>query len=274
MRVFVFGMVFIAALTSVGAAQAPPPPVQPNHPLQLPSSPPNELQYSRECRTPGLTMSGHTQLPAVARALRERKPLTILTIGASSSGGRTTGDSSYYDIIEQMLEKTVPGLDVRIIDRGVSGELASEASQRLMTEVALLKPDLVLWQLGTHDALMQVPVSDFKQTVTYTLTWLKDHHIDVVLVGMHYLRGLAKDPHYQAIRSTLAKVAEKFNVLRIRRYEAMQMIDQARKAADGAPRSEFNATEEGYSCLSEYVARAVTSGLFTRKTPANAKPRI
>ena len=206
----------------------------------------------------------------MTEVLKTRKVIKILAIGASASGGREANDNSYYGMIEAVLEKTIPGLDVKIVNKGISGELASDAAERLRTQVALVKPDLVLWQLGTHDALRQVPVDEFSATVTETLTWLKQHNVDVVLVGLHYLRRLATDPHYQAIRGALSRIADEHKVLRIGRYEAMQVIEQSRTRNDKSPPNEFSLTEAGYSCLAEYVVRAVTSGVFARNA---VKPR-
>lgn len=264
--------VLVGLMTGGALAQSPPPKSQAEKPGQ-PSQPPQaETSISQECRTPGLPNTRAVSLPNVAAALKKNKVISILTIGASSRAGRDVGAGGYYSVIERMLEKSVKGLDVRIHDRGVSGELAADAARRLMTEVALTNPDLVLWQLGTHDALQQVPVDEFKATVGGTIDWLKEHKVDVVLVGMHYIKGLAKDPQYQAIRRALDEIVAAKHVMRIGRYEAMRVIERANQAGVGEA-DEFTLTEEGYSCLAEYVARALTSGLFARnKRPPPVSP--
>ena len=96
-----------------------------------------------------------------------------------------------------------------IVHRGVSGELAANAGARIKTEVALADPDLVLWQLGTADAFAQVPVADFHVAVSETIAWLKEHKIDVILVGLRYARSMAKDLHYQAMRAAIDDIARK-----------------------------------------------------------------
>lgn len=225
---------------------------------------PQPPPLSRECQTPGISIAGDVPLPHVTNAMRLRRSIRILAIGGSGKGGKSGADSAYQELIEGVLEKTIPGTDVQIIDRGVSGELARDAADRIKTEVALTKPDLVLWQLGTHDALMHVPVGEFKTTVRETLVWLKERDTDVVVVGLHYLRSLTKDPHYQAIRQSLTVIGDELKVLRIGRYEAMQVIDQARRSGTGPLPNEFTTTDAGYSCLAEYVVRAVTSQAFSR----------
>jgi acyl-CoA thioesterase-1 len=243
--------------------------------LPLPSAfaqtPPDPPPLSKNCQTPGLNITGVKPLVNVQRALKDRKVIKILTIGASSSGGTNDARGPYFGIIEAVLEKTIPGVDVQIIDRGISGELARDASERLMNEVALNRPDAVLWQLGTNDALARIPAEEFVSTVTERVRWLKEHNVDVALVGMPYARSIQHDPHYQMIRGAVRRIAEEQIVLHIGRYDAMQLIEQARSAPGGALPNEFALTDEGYSCLAEYVVRAVTSGIFAKSI--EMKPR-
>lgn len=259
MRVLMFLLALLLASLSAAAVRAQSP-EQSGQPPQVTAP-----EVSRECRTPGVTMSADVSLPRVARSLKERKVITILAIGASSQGGRDAAAGGYFGIIERELEKLVPGLDIRIVDRGVSGELAANAAKRLVSEVALVNPDVVLWQVGTHDALQQVPVAAFTKTVATTIDWLKAHDVDVIVVGLHFLRVLAGDPHYQTIRASLERVANAKNVLRIGRYEAAQVIEKVLQSDRGSVPDAFNLTEVGYSCLSEYVVRALATGVFARK---------
>lgn len=229
---------------------------------------------SKDCQTPGVTVGGDMPLLRIERAIRERKVLRIMAIGASARHASYASRGGYQGLIESVLEKAIPGVDVQIIDRGVSGELARDAAERMKVEVALVRPDLVLWQLGTNDALARIPVDEFRSSVADALRWLRKHNIDVVLVGQRFARGVASDKHYQRIRDVLRIVAEEQRVLRIGRYEAAQVIEQSRRQeSDGQALNEFLMTEAGYACLSEYVARAVTSSVFTPRNPPPTTPR-
>lgn len=223
---------------------------------------------SKDCQTPGIKIVLDRPLPNTLAALRDRKIIKILTIGASASVGMDTANGSYQDVIEEMLEKTISGLDVQIIDRGISGELARDAAERMKTEVALTEPDLVLWQVGTNDALAQIPVEEFNETVTSTIHWLKERHLDVALVGLQYIRNMRNDPHYQAIRAALANITETEKILRISRYEAVEVMEQMRQRSAGTPLNAFALTEEGYSCMAEYAVRAITSAIFLKRNKA------
>lgn len=226
---------------------------QPQSELKLPP-------LSKECQAPNATVPPERPLPNTLNALRDRKIIRILSIGATASTGREDG-SDFQSIIESTLEKTLPGLDVQIIDRGVSGELARDAAKRMKPEVAMTEPNLVLWQVGTNDASARIPVDEFRASLVEGIRWLKEHDIDVVLVGLHYVRPLRKDQHYQAVRLALSQIADEEKVLLVKRYEVMEMIQHMK---NGTPPNEFALTEAGYSCMAEYVVRAITAGLFVK----------
>src|SRR6185503_15485448 len=149
-------------------------------------------------------------------------------------------------------------------NRGVSGELAAQAATRVKNEVALQDPDLVWWQVGTNDALAYVPLDELQATIVDNIRWLKEHKVDVVLVGLQYVDRMAQDDHYRAVRELLRKIAAKENVMIVRRYEAQRLLAQAEASGGGLVPDEFQRNEAGYACLSQYMARAITLGIFGR----------
>jgi lysophospholipase L1-like esterase len=215
---------------------------------------------SKACQVGDTAIETEHPLPNVAAALKDRKELRILAIGASS--GRRDGRGSYTSQIEKLLEQANKGIDVVIINRGVSGELAADAARRIRVEVALNEPNLVLWQVGTNDALAYVPLDQIEETVTDTIRWLKEHKVDVVLVGLQFVHRMAQDDHYRAVRSLMRKIAAQANVVIVRRYEAMELIAQASGDDPTSVPEMFERAESSYACLAQYVARAITLGVF------------
>ena len=114
-------------------------------------------RYSPECQGGSTEIVTESPLPNVAAALQKRRTVRILAIG--DSAGRRQG--GYTRQIERILKQVVKGADVVIINRGVSGELAANAALRIKNEVAMTSPDLVIWQVGTDDALAFVPLDEF-----------------------------------------------------------------------------------------------------------------
>jgi lysophospholipase L1-like esterase len=226
-----------------------------------PESPPEPPAVAKEC---GATSIGGTPLPNSALALQKRQQVKILAIGASSTAVLGLGHDGNPPLLEQILERNIKGLDVEIINRGFSGELAEAAGERLRIEVALNHPDLVLWQVGTNDAFAQVPVDSFERSVVDSVRWLKEHDVDVILVGLHYMKQLAKNEHYQAIRASLQRITAAESVLRITRYEAMEVLARTMRESGRPEPRDFGLTEAGYNCMAQYVARAITVGLFAK----------
>ena len=192
------------------------------------------MPFSKACQGGTAAPADESPLPNVAAALRrQRKTLRILAFGAAP--GRVGPRGGYTALIEAMLENALKGIDVIMINRGVSGELAASAATRMKNEVALEEPDLVLWQVGTNDALAYVPADEFAVTVKDQIDWLKAHKVDVVLVGLQFAKKMLRDAHYVDIRETLRKLAAQENVIVIRFFEAMQIINQAPPAPSRWP---------------------------------------
>lgn len=234
-----------------------------------PAGPPEPPWVPKEC---GSLAGAGMPLPNSAQAIQERKKLRILAIGAAMKPVVGSSRDGKPPLLEQILEHSIKGVDVEIVNRGFSGELAAATSERLKVEVALAQPDVVLWQVGTNDAFAQVSVDDFETTVRDTVRWLKEHNIDVILVGLHYMKHLVKDENYQAIRKALQRIATGENVLRIGRYEAMEVFERTMRVPGQPEPSAFGYGEASYNCMAQYVAHAIAVGLYAKPAPKLQAP--
>jgi lysophospholipase L1-like esterase len=248
----VAGILIAGLLAAGGEEAAPPAPPTGTTPVPAPLSP--------DCQGGTTEIVTASPLPNVTAALQKRRTIRILAIGASA--GRRQG--GYTSRIEQILKHVLKGIDIVMINRGVSGELAADAALRIKTEVAISSPDLVIWQVGTNDALAFVPLEEIATAVETTIRWLKEHNVDIVLAGLQYVERVSQDEHYYRVRELLREIAAKENVMIIRRYEAMQFIAATQEAGGGHGPDEFERTEAGYNCLAQYLASAITLGAFGR----------
>jgi acyl-CoA thioesterase-1 len=232
------------------------------------SMPPAPPPMSPPCDVPATDIAAPATLPNVIQALQTGgEKVRILAIGSSSTlgAGASSKSRSYPSQLEAILDRALKGADIVIVNRGVAGEVAEITAERIKSEVALKKPDLVLWQLGTNDALARIPAQDFEKTVRSTVHWLKDNRIDVVLVGVQYTSRLARDPNYITIRDSLQKIAAEENILYVRRYEAMRFIAQTRANLQLLAGDNFHLNDLGYQCMAEHVAHAVIVSLYVKR---------
>lgn len=231
------------------------------------SQPPPAPPLSPPCDVPATDIAAPATLPNATQALQKGEKIRILAIGSSSTfgSGASSKSLSYPSQLEGILEHALRGADIAIINRGIPGEVAEITAERIKSEVALRKPDLVLWQLGTNDALARIPPQEFESTVRSTLRWLKENQIDVVLVGVQYTSRLARDANYIAIRNSLQKIAAEENILYVRRYDAMRFIAQTRANLQLMSGDNFHLNDLGYQCMAEHVAHAVIVSLFVKR---------
>jgi acyl-CoA thioesterase I len=250
------------ALTDEGRTEEAPPPVGLAPGLSMLTKIP--VQLSTECKVKSPAFEGRSALRVVRRALREKRPVRVLAVGTSTTlgAGASSAITSYPVRLENDLEGFLKGFEVDMFSRGLSGEIAEDAAERMQMAVADLKPDLVVWQVGTADALARVDIADFEAPLRRTLHWLAENHIDVVLIDPQYIDHLKDDGKYNEIVKTIGDVAREERVLLVRRYEAMASLsaDQARasaKTGDGVA-----LTDLGYRCMAEYAARAIVAGIL------------
>ena len=238
-----------------------------------PLSPPS---LSPSCEAPASDIAASAPLPNVTKALADHKTLEILAVGSAAMEtlGVGSGVKSYPVQIEDLLKAALNGVDVDIINRGTGGEVAQTSSDRIHSEVGITKPDLVLWQLGTNDALARVDPEQFTDIVKSTVEWLKQQDIDVVLVGLQYTSRFARDESYFAIKHALDRIAKDEGILYIKRYDAMKFIAQTRAKVHLMTNDNYHLSELGTQCMAEHVAHAMVASLFVRRFRPAAKPQM
>lgn len=217
---------------------------------------------SKACSDAADASRNTAALPHTARALRDRKRIKVLAMGATPLNERDQVNGQYASV-EKVLETSFKGLDVEIVDRGVSGEIARDGAQRMQTEVALTRPDLVFWQVGVADALALTPPADLKETLTQAVKWLKAHDVDVVLIGLRYVRSLTRDASFQQVREVIAEVVRDEAILRVGHYAAVEALDRLRRLEGDVP-TELDLTEAGSTCLADFLSRALAVRLFPK----------
>lgn len=230
--------------------------------LLLPSAPPN---LSPDCRTRRVAGELFRRpLRALSRAVRADRTVKVLAIGSSSTVGvgASSPSATYIAKLETTLEGTFKGLDFDVIGRGMSGEEAQGAADRMKREVELTRPDLIVWQVGTNDALRHVSIERFKNCLRTTLAWLAENRIDVVLIDPQYGEALTKDEHYERVVAAIAEVAREARVLLVDRFEAMRELHRQHGDRFYLTSDNLHMNDTGHRCMAEQLARSIVGGLL------------
>ena len=262
-----------AVLATALIALAGPTPAAAQAPVQGPAAVPLDMALSPECRVPGARLYTLAPLEAVRAIRDEKRPLRVLALGsagATSGFGSGTASANYSVRLEGELKKVLPSIEVVVEQRGLPGDLTAQAVERISGLVVEVAPDLVVWQVGTSDALAKANLDAFGSALNEVLEWLWSHDIDVVLVEPPYMSALAGDEHYLGLMGAIQKSAREKRVPLVLRFEAMEFLGQP---SNGTKRiSQFGLNELGSRCIAEFVARTVALSLAETPIPAASKP--
>jgi lysophospholipase L1-like esterase len=188
MRALIFTVFALVLVAASGPANAQ---IQPQSPADQPQTSDTvtvPLPESDPCEVPGYILFGESKLDHVRKVVEEDKRLTVLVIGSGSSvmPGPDGVGKAYPGKLEQALRKRFPGVDIKVIALAKSRQTAADMSQAL--EKALLdhKPDLVIWQTGTVDAMRGVDPESFRTSLDDGINHIVDAGADLILMNMQY----------------------------------------------------------------------------------------
>ncbi|HEU0159418.1 MAG TPA: GDSL-type esterase/lipase family protein [Hyphomicrobiaceae bacterium] len=233
--------------------------------MAQPSFPTAPPVLSPECRSRRIVGEMFRRpLKALSRAVRANNTVKVLAIGSSSTVGvgASSPAASYVANLETTLEGSFTGMNFDVVGRGMSGEVAQGAADRMKREVEETKPDLVVWQVGTNDAIRHVSIDSFKACLKKALAWLAENRIDVVLIDPQYGAALTKDEYYEQVVAAIAEVAREQRVLLVDRFEAMRELQKDRGDTFYLSADNLHLNDRGHRCMAEQLARAIVGGLL------------
>jgi lysophospholipase L1-like esterase len=197
-------------------------------------------------------------LPHVASKLASGKPVLIVAFGSSSTAGygTTSPEFTYPNRLAAQLHRQYPGADITVLNRGRGGEDAPEMMTRLQSEVIDLKPDLVIWQVGTNAVLRNLDPAETAKTVEDGVARIQAAGADLVLVDPQYSPKVTErgESASRMIR-LLGRVAELRHVGIFPRFEVMREWHENQALpidsfviADGLHMNDW-----GYACFAQLL---------------------
>jgi len=218
------------------------------------------------CAVPADLATIGAALPHTAARLALGGPLTIVTLGSSSTEGigASRAEFTYPRRLAAILQENLPKTQVRVINRGVSGEMAEQMAARLDRDVLAEKPDLVIWQLGSNTVLRDGDIATEIEVLRRGISRLKAAGTDVMLMDLQYAPAMLAHAGYREMLYALAAVAHSEDTAIVHRFAIMrhwaedgQMSLPAMLAPD-----RLHMSDASYDCL----ARQVAHGIFVEAT--------
>jgi acyl-CoA thioesterase I len=156
-----------------------------------------------------------------------------------------------------------------IVDNaGVGGETIVKTIARLETAVRTNKPDLVIWQVGTNDAVTGGDERRFTDLLAQGIDAVQAAGADLILLDQQYYPGIRDLARYERFVGRVRTAAAREQVPLFSRYALMKEwaarpgdVLGAMLAADG-----FHMGDRGYDCIAQLVAE----GIVSMAAPQNA----
>jgi acyl-CoA thioesterase I len=185
------------------------------------------------------------------------RTLEILAIGSSSTEG--IGASSPSNAYPARLEDELThddGIAADVRNAGVGGELAVKTLQRLKTALKAGWAELVIWQVGTNDALVGVDESLFRATVESGVTAARDAGVPLLLIDPQFTQKSPNKARYERFVEIVDEIGARDHVPVLSRFAMMKRRGtkdaQALLSKDG-----LHMNDLGYRCLAHAIAEAI-----------------
>ena len=213
-------------------------------------------------RVPCLPPKGRAKsmgsLPHVAAKLASGAPVVIVAFGSSSTTGygTTSPDFTYPNRLAKQLHRQYPSADITVVNRGVGGEDAPEMMKRLQVAVLDMKPDLVIWQVGTNAVLRNLDPAETAKLVEEGSARIQEAGADLVLVDPQYSPRVTEHAESASqMVKLLGKVAELRHIGIFPRFEVMREWHEKQALpidsfviADGLHMNDW-----GYACFAQLL---------------------
>ena len=188
------------------------------------------------------------------------RTLDILAIGSSSTEG--IGASSALNAYPARLQDELvkdDGITAEVKNAGIGGELAAKTLQRLKSALKSGWARLVIWQVGTNDAIVGVDEALFRATVRSGVEAARAAGVPLVLVGPQVTLLPTDLARYERFVAIVDEVGAVDHVPVLDRYAMMKRWGAKNAKALGSllSRDGLHMNDLGYQCLAHALAEAI-----------------
>ncbi|QUS37919.1 SGNH/GDSL hydrolase family protein [Tardiphaga alba] len=153
----------------------------------LMASPAQADPAKQSCDVPAYLLTSESSLPKVKAAVKPDGKLNVLVVGSRSSViGLSDHSAAYPTRLQTYLSERLPGVTVDVALELQVKKTAEEMAPTLGKLVEDRKPDLVIWQTGTVDAMRQVDGDDFRNALDDGVAAMQKAGTDVILMNLQY----------------------------------------------------------------------------------------
>jgi len=176
------------------------------------------------CAVPDEAMSDLRPLPRVQAALAQRQPLAVLAIGGASTAGAAAGaaEATYPARLAVMLRDRFPDQPIEVVNAGRPRESTRTMTERLGGQLIAHRPQLVIWETGTVDAVRRIDPEEFERSLEDGIALARAGDADMILMDFQFGRGPSALIDFQPYLDRLYWVADLAGIAVFRRHDMMR----------------------------------------------------
>ncbi len=226
------------------------------------------------CAAPADLVHLTQPLSRVGRRLAAGLPVRIVALGSSSTAGAgaSAPNRAYPARLEAELRALMPRADITVINRGVNGEEAPDMLARFDQSVAVEKPDLVLWQVGSNAILRDFPLEPAAKLINQGVERMKEIGADVVLVDPQFAPKVLAKIEVDDMVELIDVSAKHANVNVFHRFAMMRYWRQTANIPYNVILSEdeLHMNDWSYGCLAKLLAHSIVEASSRSTVTATA----
>ncbi len=211
-----------------------------------------------QCRAAQDQVENAFPLARTARALAD-KHLSILVIGAGSSAlpGAGGEKKAYPARLQAALAEALPEVKIDIAVDVQPRRTAEDMADALGPALAKARPQLVIWQTGTVDAMRGVDPDQFSQALEEGITSAKSASADVILINAQYSPRTESMIALGTYSDLMRRVAAQQEVPLFDRFAVMKAWAEAGTFDFFASTKKLDMAEHVHDCIGRLLADLV-----------------
>lgn len=199
------------------------------------------------------------------------RTLDVLAIGSSSTEGigASSPANSYPSRLESDLT-TNDGIASDVRNAGIGGELAVKTVQRLKAALKTGWAELVIWQVGTNDAIAGVDEALFRATVEAGIAAARAAHVPLMLIDPQAVFKAPDEARYERFVKIVDDTGARNRVPVLSRF-AMMRRRGAKDAQGLLSRDGLHMNDRGYACVARAIAEEIERAGISSVAPVASR---
>jgi hypothetical protein len=218
---------------------------------------------SPDCQVAAPLVQADYPMKRVAAALQRDRRLTIAVVGAGSStlGGAGGAALAYPVRLEAVLGKRMPDIATKVLVNVAPGRTAEQMAETLGKILTDERPNLVIWQSGTVDAIKGVDPEDFRLTLDEGVEELQAGGADVVLMNMQYSPRTESMIAVHAYADSMRLVSQQREVPLFDRFAIMRQWSELGVFDFFAATRRLETAARIHDCIAQLLADLIRDGV-------------